>query len=77
MNNTQQTTGTWIVILCNCVIAVVGVLQGVDWLHLAGSQTAGWVAAVLAALNVVAHYYTGPTPASLPPPVPNAQNKGS
>lgn len=77
MNNTQQTTGTWIVILCNCVIAVVGVLQGVDWLHLAGSQTAGWVAAVLAALNVVAHYYTGPTPAPAPLPPSNPPATGS
>lgn len=67
-NTTAQTTGTWVVILCNCVIAIIGVLQGIDWVHLAGSQTAGWVAAVLAALNVIAHYYTGPAPQ----PQPNA-----
>lgn len=63
-----QTTGTWIAILCNCVVAVVGVLQGVDWVHVAGSSNAGWIAAILAAINLLAHYYTGtpPAPASRP-----------
>lgn len=67
-SNVQKTAGTWIMIACNCIIAVVGVLQGVDWVNLAGNQTAGWVAAVLAALNVIAHYYTGPAPVTQQPP---------
>jgi hypothetical protein len=54
-----QTTGTWIVIAANCVLAIVGVLQAVDWIHLVGSQTAGWVTMVIAAANAFAHYYTG------------------
>jgi len=61
-----QTTGTWIVILANCVLAIVGVLQGVDWVTLVGSNVAGWVLAIIAAANAVAHYYTGPVPAPTP-----------
>lgn len=55
----SKTTGTWLMILCNCILALVGVLQGVDWMHLVGSQASGWIAAVLAAANALAHYYTG------------------
>ena len=60
----SQTTGTWVMIAANCVLALVGVLQGVDWVHLAGTSTAGWVVMVLAAANAAAHYYTGPTVSS-------------
>lgn len=56
----SQSAGTWIVIAANCALAVLGVLQGVDWVHLVGGQSAGLVAAVLAFANVLAHYYTGP-----------------
>ena len=58
----SQTSGTWIVIVANCAVAVVGVLQGVDWVHVVGSASAGIVAAVIAGINILAHYYTGPTP---------------
>lgn len=54
-----QTNGTWIVIGANCLLALVGVLQGVDWVHLASSN-AGWITAILAAANAAAHYFTGP-----------------
>lgn len=54
------TAGTWLVIICNCLLAVVGVLQGIDWVHVVGGQQAGWIAAALAFVNVIAHYYTGP-----------------
>jgi hypothetical protein len=62
----DQTTGTWLVIAANSVIALVGVLQGVDWLHLVG-PTAGWIAAVLSAANAFAHYYSGPIVTPTPP----------
>lgn len=55
-----QTQGTWIVIAANCVLALVGVMQGVDWMHVAGSSSAGWITAILAAANAAAHYLTGP-----------------
>lgn len=55
-----QTSGTWLVIGANCIIALVGVLQGVDWVTVAGSASAGWVTAILAAANAAAHYFTGP-----------------
>lgn len=54
--------GTWIAVAANCVLAVVGVLHGVDWVHAVGGINAGWIVAALAALNAAAHYYTGPTP---------------
>lgn len=46
-------------LLANCAVAVIGVLQGVDWVHVAGSSTAGYVVAILAGLNAVAHAVTG------------------
>lgn len=58
----SQTMGTWIVIIANVALAVAGVLQGVDWVHLVGGQTAGFIVATLAAVNAIAHYYTGETP---------------
>jgi hypothetical protein len=65
MEMKSQTSGTWIVIAANCILALVGVLQGVDWLHLVGSSTSGWVVMLLAAANAAAHYFTGPdTPVS-------------
>lgn len=54
-----MTAGTITVIVANCMLAVVGVLQGVDWVHVAGSSTAGWVTAVLAIVNAAAHAVTG------------------
>lgn len=56
-----QTTGTWLVILANCVLAMVGVLQGVDWVSVAGTSSAGWIAALIGVVNAVAHYFTGPS----------------
>lgn len=55
-----QTGGTWLVIAGNCVLALVGVLQGVDWVHLVGSGASGWALAALAMANAAAHYLTGP-----------------
>lgn len=54
----SQTEGTWIAIFVNCALAVLGVLQGIDWVHVVGSQTAGIIVAVISAANVLAHYYT-------------------
>lgn len=54
-----MTKGTIIVLAANCVIALIGVLQGVDWVHVVGSATAGIVVAILAALNAGAHALTG------------------
>lgn len=65
MNNNNLTPGTWAAIAINCIIAVVGVLQGVDWVHLIGSSTGGWVAAVICAINAGAHYMTGGQPLAL------------
>lgn len=59
----QVTPGTLVAIIANCAVAVVGVLQGVDWVHVVGGQTAGIVVALLAGINVLAHYYTGNPPA--------------
>jgi hypothetical protein len=55
-----QTNGTWLVIAGNCLLALVGVLQGVDWVTLVGNSNAGWAMAGLAAINALAHYFTGP-----------------
>lgn len=54
-----MTKSTVVVIVANCILAVVGVLQGIDWIHVAGSSTAGWVAVALAGINAVAHAITG------------------
>lgn len=53
-----QTSGTWVVIAGNCLLALVGVLQGVDWITLVGNSNAGWAMAGLAAINALAHYFT-------------------
>ena len=54
-----MTKGTIIALVANLIIAIVGVLQGVDWVHVVGSATAGWVVMVLAVLNAGAHASTG------------------
>lgn len=54
-----MTQGTIVVLIANCIIAVIGVLQGVDWIHVVGSTTGGWVVAILMGLNAVAHALTG------------------
>lgn len=54
-----MTKGTVTVLVANLVLAIVGVLQGFDWVHVVGSSTAGWVVVVLAALNAGAHAITG------------------
>jgi hypothetical protein len=67
-----MTKGTITVLIANCVIALLGVLQGVDWVHVAGSSTAGWIVTVFAVLNAAAHALTGtdglmaPKSASIP-----------
>lgn len=74
----SQTSGTWIAIVVNCLIAVVGVLQATDFVHLVGSEKAGGIAAVLSIANICLHYFTGPvaggTP-SVPPQQASAQLK--
>lgn len=54
-----MTKGTITVLVANLILAIVGVLQGFDWVHVVGSSTAGWVVVVLAALNAGAHAVTG------------------
>lgn len=56
-----QTTGTWVAIAASCVLAVVGILQGVDWVTIAGSSSVGWITAILGVINAAAHYFTGPS----------------
>jgi hypothetical protein len=55
----------WLPLLVNAGIALLGVAQGADWVHIVGSsQTAGVVTAIVAGLNAVAHVFAGAGPAS-------------
>lgn len=54
-----MTKGTIISIVVSCLLAVIGVLQGVDWVHVIGSQSGGWVVAVLMGLSALLHAVTG------------------
>lgn len=54
-----MTKGTIISIVVSCLLAVIGVLQGVDWIHVAGSQAAGWITAVLMGGSALLHALTG------------------
>jgi hypothetical protein len=54
----------WIPLLVNAGIAVLGVAQSADWIHIVGSSQAGTVVAVLAGLNAVAHAYAAAGPAT-------------
>ena len=53
----------WIPLLINAGVALLGVAQGADWIHLLGSSQAGAVTAVIAGLNAVAHAFAGIGPA--------------
>jgi hypothetical protein len=55
----------WLPLLVNAGVALLGVAQSVDWVHIVGSsQAAGVVTAVIAGLNVAAHAFAGAGPAS-------------
>lgn len=57
--NTVKTAGTKAAIYANAVVGVLGILQGMDWVSLVGSSTAGWVALGVAVANGIAHQFTG------------------
>lgn len=48
----------WAALLINLVLAILGVLQGADWINLIGTSGAGWAVAILASLNTLAHAFT-------------------
>lgn len=52
-------TGTIVSIVINCILAVIGVLQSVDWVHIVGSQKAGLVLLVISVVNGALHAFTG------------------
>ena len=50
----------WIALLINMVVAVLGALQAADWIHIVGSEKAGWIALAIAAANGALHAITEP-----------------
>jgi hypothetical protein len=61
----QPTTGTHLALWLNGVIGILAALQGMDWVHLIGSN-GGWVRSSLALANAVAHAVTGNSPIIAP-----------
>lgn len=57
-----MTKGTASAAALNCLIAIIGVLQGTNWVAIVGPINATWAVAALAAANVIAHGLTGPAP---------------
>lgn len=54
------TKGEWTSAIANGALALVGFLQGADWIHLVGPQLASWITAGVALVNTALHSFTGP-----------------
>ncbi len=50
----------WVALLINVAIAALGALQAADWIHVVGSEKAGWIALAIAAVNGALHAITEP-----------------